>query len=132
MVKEQLEQEVVDGRTYWFAPPSTTKLPKSPVVELLQGYDEYVMSYSESRDVLITPGPSSSRPLDRTTFYHAVLLDGRLIGHWRHAFEKSRVIIETQLDRPFTANEKQALNAAVERYGEFLEMPAALGNSRLR
>jgi hypothetical protein len=126
MVKEQLEQEVVDGRTYWFAPASTTKLPKSTVVELLQGYDEYVMSYSESRDVLLTPGPSSSRPLDRTTFYHAILLDGRLIGHWRHAVEKSRVIIETQLDRPFTLGEKQALNAAVERYAEFLEMPAVL------
>jgi len=92
----------------------------------VQGYDEYVMSYSESRDVLITPGPSSSRPLDRTTFYHAILLDGRLIGHWRHAFEKSKVIIETQLDRPFNANEKQALKTAVERYGEFLQMPASL------
>jgi hypothetical protein len=76
--------------------------------------------------VLITPGPSSSRPLDRTTFYHAILLDGRLIGHWRHALERSRVIIETQLDRPFTVGEKQALNTAVERYGEFLEMPAVL------
>jgi hypothetical protein len=130
MVKELLEHEVVDGRTYWFAAPSADRRPQSPVVDLVQGYDEYVMSYSESRDVLFRPEPASARPLDRTAFYHAVLLDGRLIGHWRRVLEKDKVIIETQLDRPFSATEKQALKAAVERYGEFLEVPATLRGGR--
>jgi hypothetical protein len=130
MVKEQLEHEVVDGRTYWFAAPSTNGRPKSPVVDLVQGYDEYVMSYSESRDVLFRPGPATARPLDRTAFYHGILLDGRLIGHWRHVLFKDKVIIETQLDRPFGATEKQALKVAVEHYGEFLEMPATLRGNR--
>jgi hypothetical protein len=126
MVKEQLAQEIVDGRTYWFAATSTNGPPKSPVVDLVQGYDEYVMSYSESRDVLFGPAPGSARPLDRTAFYHSILLDGRLIGHWRHVLEKKKVIIETQLDRPLSAIEKQALKMAVERYGEFLQMPSSL------
>jgi hypothetical protein len=126
MVKEHLEHDVVDGRTYWFAPPSTNGRPKSPVIDLVQGYDEYVMSYSESRDVLFGPAPGSSRPLDRTAFYHSILLDGRLIGHWRHVLEKNKVIIETQLDRPFSATEKRALKMAVERYGVFLQLPATL------
>jgi len=130
MVKEQLEHEVVDGRTYWFAAPSTKGRPKSPVVNLVQGYDEYVMSYSESRDVLFRPGPATARPLDRTAFYHGILLDGRLIGHWRHVLFKDKVIIETQLDRPFGTTEKQALKVAVEHYGEFLEMPATLRGNR--
>jgi hypothetical protein len=130
MVKGQLEHEVVDGRTYWFAPPSTNARPKSPVIDLVQGFDEYVMSYSESRDVLFGHAPGSSRPLDRTAFYHSILLDGRLIGHWRHVFEKRRVIIETQFDRPFEPAEKRALEGAVERYGQFLQMPAALREDR--
>ena len=124
MVKAQLEHEVVDGRTYWFAAPSTNRPPKSTVVNLVQGYDEYVMSYSQSRDVLFRPEPESARPLDRTAFYHSILLGGRLIGHWRHVLEKNKVIIETQLDRPFGATEKQALKVAVEHYGKFLELPA--------
>jgi hypothetical protein len=127
MVKDQLEHEVVDGRTYWFAEPKTNRPPKSPVVDLVQGYDEYVMSYSESRDVLFMPGPSSARPLDRTAFYHAILLDGRLAGHWRHVLEKNKVIIETQLNRRFGPTEKQALRVSVERYGTFLGVPAVLG-----
>jgi winged helix DNA-binding protein len=126
MVKEELEREVVDGRTYWFAPASNHGRPRSPVIDLVQGYDEYVMSYSESRDLLFMPGRASARPLDRTAFYHAILLDGRLIGHWRHVLEKGKAVIETQLDRRLSASEKQALTVAIERYGEFLELPATL------
>lgn len=127
MVKGELVHEIIDGRTYWFAARSINARPRSPVVDLVQGYDEYVMSYSESRDVLFGPGPEDARPLDRTAFYHAVLLDGRLVGgHWRHALEKGRAVIETQLDRPFDAAEMQALSSAVERYGQFLGMPATL------
>jgi hypothetical protein len=126
MVRGQLQHEVMDGRDYWFADPSTNARPKSPVVDLVQGYDEYVMSYSESRDVLFRPAPPNVRPLDRTAFYHAILLDGRLIGHWRHALEKAGVIIQTQLARRFDAAEMQALDAAVARYGQFLGLPASL------
>ena len=126
MVKEQLEHAVIDGRTYWFVEHSSTKQRrKSPTVDLVQGYDEYVMSYSESRDVLFSSG-SKARPLDRAAYYHAVLLDGRLIGHWRHALKKDRVTIETQLGRQLVADERRALNAAVERYGQFLGLPAHL------
>jgi len=126
MVKNQLEQQVVEGRTYWFASASNNRPPATPVIDLVQGYDEYVMSYSESRDVLVRPEPASARPLDRSAFYHAILRDGRLIGHWRHVLEKGRVTMDTQLDRPFGATENQALKVAVERYGAFLEMPATI------
>jgi hypothetical protein len=126
MVSGELHHEVTDGRTYWFASRSTDAKRKSPVVDLVQGYDEYVMSYSESRDVLLRPAPPNVRPLDRTTYYHAILQDGRLIGHWRHALEKDRVIIETQLSTPLDAAEKRALKMAVDRYGQFLGLPATL------
>ncbi len=39
------------------------------------------------------------------------------------------VVIETQLDRPFGTTEKQALKVAVERYGDFLEVPAPCGDA---
>jgi winged helix DNA-binding protein len=123
MIKEQLEHEVVNGRTYWFASSPATRRPNFPVVDLLQGYDEYVMSYSESRDVLFTPGLPSARPLDRAAYYHAVMLDGRLIGHWRHRLEKDRVVIETQLARALGAAETRAFDSAVMRYGRFLGLP---------
>ncbi len=117
MVQSQLEHEVVDGRTYWFAASPERAAPTSPVVDLVQGYDECIMSYSESKDVL----RESAAPGDRTApFNHAVLLDGHVIGHWRHAPKTRSVTIETSLYRDLNRRETRALDDAIERYGTFL------------
>jgi hypothetical protein len=94
------------------------------VIDLVQGYDEYVMFYSESKDVLFGSRRRQSRALRETTFLHAILLDGQLLGHWRHALEKKAVVVETSLDRPLVRGEARALDAAVERYGRFMGVPA--------
>jgi hypothetical protein len=124
MVRSELDQEQIDGRTYWFGSPSRTpKRTLSPRVDLVQGYDEIVMSYSESKDVV---APPAAIPLyrDGHIFLHAILLDGRLIGYWRHDPPKGSVTIETSLGRPLEPVEAEALEAAVERYGRFLGVPA--------
>jgi hypothetical protein len=122
-VKHQLDTASIDGRTYWFAAAGSAPRPKAPVVDLLQGYDEYVMSYSESRDVMFQPAPQNLRPLDRTSYYHALLLDGRLVGHWRHQLEKGKAVIQMQISRTLNAQERIALDTAVARYAAFLSMP---------
>jgi hypothetical protein len=123
-IRPTLEQEVVDGRSYWFTSSTAPAAPKSPVIDLVQGYDEYVMSYSESKDVLFGSRRRQSRARSATTFLHAILLDGQLAGHWRHALERKAVVVETSLDRPLVRAEARALDAAVERYGRFMGVPA--------
>ena len=127
MVKELFETETVDGRVYWFAAPIGKARPSFPVVDLVQGYDEYVMSYSESRDVMFKPAPPNLRPLDRSSYYHALLLNGRLIGHWRHQIDKGRAVIQTQFSRSLASEEKTAFDQAIARYGEFLGLPVNAG-----
>lgn len=51
---------------------------------------------------------------------------GKMPGH-----EQKQVTIETQVDRPFSATEKQALKVTVARYGEFLEVPATLSRGSI-
>jgi len=123
MVKQHLEHEEADGRIYWFAVSAQRVSRASPVIDLIQGYDEYVMSYSESKDILFgqAAGPEVA------PYTHAILLDGQLIGHWKHVFQKDVAIIETSLYRRLRSAEKQALEAAVERYGRFLGMPVKCG-----
>jgi winged helix DNA-binding protein len=126
MVKSALEHEEIDARTYWFAPSSQPrKAQRRPLVDLVQGYDEIIMSYSESKDV-VAPVSTDLVVKDRRIFYHAILLDGRVIGHWRHDPPKGSVTIETILHRSLEPAEARALDAAVERYGRFLGLPAAL------
>lgn len=106
LVGDELASEIADGKTYWFSPGSrAVRASSTPVVDLVQGYDEIIMSYSESRHASFTPG-------DRT-FMHAVLLDGRLIGHWRPTATRNSVRIETVLKRALTRVEAKALAAAV-------------------
>ena len=82
------------------------------------------MSYFESRRLL---APAGVLPVpDRTIYLHAILVDGRLAGHWRHQFGKNGAVVEVQLRRLLAADERTALEAAVDRYGDYLGVPTTL------
>jgi len=78
------------------------------------------MSYSESREVLTGTQPMFPEP--RTAFLHAVLLNGRLAGHWRYGRDNRGrpASIETQLGRRLTADETAAVQAEVVRFSHFV------------
>ena len=119
MLGTELEHEVDGDRTYWFAPFSPPSKPASKVIDLVQVYDECVMSYSESRDVLAGSVPNQESP-----FMHAVLLDGQLIGHWKRTESRGSIEIETSFLRSLNRAETRALHKAVDRYRRFLGQPA--------
>ena len=114
MAGSELEHAVIGGRTYWFAPNASMRF-RSGVIDLVQGYDECLMSYSESRDVLVGSAPAQAAAL-----MHAVLLDGQLIGHWKRTEKKDAVEIETSMYRSLSGVEREALQRSAERYGRFL------------
>ena len=109
------ERVEIDGRTYL----STTAPPPDagPVlVDLVQCYDELVISYTESRDVLRTDRarfPVPGRPSEG--FMHVVLVDGRLLGHWRVVRGRVDVRLAHDVDRETTAALDEAI-AAYERW----------------
>ena len=116
MIGSQLEHEVVDGRTYSFVPSSSRPAVASPMLDLVQGYDECIMSYRESKDVLRRPDATG---VDTVVYTHAVLLDGQVVGHWRRAPSAKSVAIETSLYRPLDHAEEAALDGAIERFRQF-------------
>jgi len=61
MVASRLQHEVVDGVAYWFAGSAPAAGLASPTVHLLQGYDEYIVGYSQSKSVLNLAGGPWSR-----------------------------------------------------------------------
>ena len=121
----------LDGLTMFSAQPSSEVSPveaPSPRVDLIQGYDEIVMSYSESRG-LLSGGPGLLPSPDRSLYLHTILLDGMLVGHWRHQLGRDEALIETQLHRPLSVRERLALAVAVQRYGRYLGIRATLAES---
>lgn len=108
------------GTTYHHAggepPPASTGR-----VDLIQGLDELVMGYFETRDVLL--GGLAWGEGVPITYFHAVLSDGRLIGHWTYQRDgrgRPRRLL-TQALRPWTSAEQQGVAAAVAAFGRFAQ-----------
>jgi hypothetical protein len=117
-VRSEFRQRDIDGRTYFFGRSAKGQPLSSPRVDLIQGYDEYVMSYSDSKDVLrSSDGGVTSRAINPNVYLHAVLLDGQLVGHWRHVRRAKDVTVETVLYRKLEKAEASAMDVAVKRFG---------------
>ncbi len=118
-VRSELRQRDIDGRTYFFVKAASGQPPSSPRIDLIQGYDEYVMSYSDSKDVLrSSDGRVTSRAINPNVYLHAVLLDGQLIGHWRYVRRAEEITVETALYRKLGKAETSAMDVAVKRFGD--------------
>lgn len=118
----------LDGMTMWSPADAAGQppvRPGSPTVDLVQGYDEVIMSYFESRR-LLTDGRALLPVPDQSSYYHAILVDGTLAGHWRQQLGPSAAVLEIQLRRRFTRAEHRALAAAVDRYGVYLGLPTSM------
>jgi hypothetical protein len=127
-IESECEIRELDGMTMWWgpgSPPSAVDQDRpGPIVDLVQGYDELVMSYFESRRLL---APKGVLPVaDYASHLHAVLLDGFLVGHWRHQRGRDGAAVDVQLRRPLVTDELIAVRDAVDRYGAYLGVPTTL------
>jgi hypothetical protein len=126
MAGTQLTHEVVDGTDYWFATATSFEAEVSPTVHLLQAYDEYIVGYTESKYLLDISGGTRSPSRERPIFNHAVILDGRVAGHWKRTVAKDSVLIEAALYTRFDDEQLGALQAAADEHGAFLGRAATI------
>ncbi|MBT2555984.1 winged helix DNA-binding domain-containing protein [Arthrobacter sp. ISL-5] len=127
-----LETSTVDGVTFHFrAPDSQSPGSRSPQIDIVQCYDEYIMGYSVSRHYF--GGTAPVFPLNDAPM-HVVLLNGRMAGSWRHWLLRTGSAgpsceLDVRLSTALAGSEDamdRALDQAVARYGEFLGMPTSL------
>ncbi|WP_395726068.1 winged helix DNA-binding domain-containing protein [Nakamurella sp.] len=120
-----------DGMTM-FVPsdgaPEVPPVPRRPRADLVQGYDELIMSYSESRSVILPDG-AALPVLNQDHYLHAVLIDGVLAGHWRHRLMARDAAVQVEPIRDWSAAERRAVERAVQDYGRYLGCPTSLTES---
>jgi hypothetical protein len=131
MVASQLEHEDLDGATYWFGTPPPTTRPLTPTVHLIQGYDEYVVGYGETKFALDASGTARSMTRNDVVFNMIVLLDSQAAGHWKRTVKMGTVHIDVALYAPFDAAQTDALHAACARHAEFLGLQLTLAVSMM-
>jgi hypothetical protein len=95
-------------------------------VHLLQGYDEYIVGFSESRYLLNLAGAARSLAPDTLLTNGVLLLDGQLAGHWKRTVSRGEVVIEASLYAPLDDAQSRALGAEADRHGAFLDATASV------
>jgi hypothetical protein len=107
-----------NGRGYWFAERS---LPgwREPRIDLVQCYDELIISYGETRDLLNGPLAAFPVPRDIDGFRHVLTIGGRLLGHWRARPGHGEAEVETRTPASLSDQQQDGLARAVDAYRRF-------------
>ena len=124
MAGSAIVHEVLDGRSYWFAPSKAAVRRTAHMVHLLPNYDEYGIAYKDRDAVPYVPRPR--RIESAGEFAHLLVIDGQLVGRWRRTLKTSTVVVEAQPYRRLTRPERDALDASAARYSKFMNMPVTV------
>lgn len=125
LVKSQLECETIDKQSYWFV-PSAPKKKSSPTVHLLQNYDEYTVAYTDRASIFDVTHTDKLDSRGNIIFQYAIMMDGLVVGTWKRTIKKNEVVINVVLFTTLTDDQHQAIIAAAQGYGKFLELPVVL------
>jgi hypothetical protein len=126
IVKPLFVNEVIEGKTYWFADSRSPAKEKSPTAHLLPNYDEYFIGLKDRSAIGEVIRRSNLDGNNPAFIAHIILIDGQIVGGWRRALKRDVVIIELTLITDLAKAEKQAVAEAADRYGKFLGLPVQL------
>ena len=125
-VSHNFESEVVNGKTYWFAPYKGRALQAAPpAAHLLSIYDEYISGYKD-RSAIVNAAGAAKLSAMGNALSSIIVVDGRIVGAWKRRFKKGSVAIRTETFQRLSTAEKRAVDAAIETYSDFLGMTAGL------
>jgi hypothetical protein len=99
-------------------------------LQLVQGYDEYTVGFSESKFVLDAAGARLHFG-DRPIFNLVVLLDSQMASCWKRSVSKDTVLIEVALYRPFSEPQLERLRRAAQQQADFLGLRCSLEHHAL-
>jgi hypothetical protein len=125
-VKPEFEQETIADQTYWFS-ASTSAKNLSDSSYLLPSYDEYTVGYRD-RSAIFDPAHIDKLSAFRESILtQVIVINGQISGTWKRTPKKKEVLIELAPFTVLTKEQNQAVIAAAQRYGEFLQLPLVLG-----
>lgn len=79
-----------------------------------------LVAYRELRSVGADGRPSAELPR------RPIMIDGRAVGGWTRRLTRHGATVEVVLDATPSRRRREALHAAVDRFGAFVGLPATL------
>jgi hypothetical protein len=118
MVGAELTHEVIDEQTYYFSASMPPVSQASNDAFLLPSFDEFTVgfaSFDETRRGQEAP--------ENVAFYSPIVMRGRVIGSWRRTLKAKAAYIDIAPFAPLKPTENEAIQAAAQRYGQFVGLP---------
>jgi hypothetical protein len=125
LVERKLDAEVFDGKRYFWL-GNTRGTGRAAGVHLLPAFDEYLVAYQD-RSACIEPSHVRRINAGGGMLKPVVVSNGRVVGTWQRKLQKDAVAVSVSLVSHLSANERDALASAAERYARFLGLPLRLG-----
>ena len=120
MASSQLESLTVNDQPYWMHPGMPRLGKRTPIVNLLPGFDEYLLGYRDRTAALDPLHAQKIQPGSNGMFSSTIVVNGKVAGTWRRVLAKKSVKIGTNLFRSLTNGETPVLEEAIGRYCAFL------------
>jgi hypothetical protein len=118
MVAADLEEGVIDGRSYWFSASVPPPPEPSLTAFLLPTYDEFLVGFAG-----FGAARRGGRPVgEPVVFDSALVIDGQVAGSWKRTIKKQAATIEVAPFAPLSTAESEAVASAARRYGDFVGM----------
>ena len=114
----RLARETLGGKDFWFAPSPPARMP--PMAYLLPNYDGYMLAYQDRSHFYDPAAFANPSARDNVPFANMIVRHGRIIGLWKRTLTRHAVRVTTKFLQPPTAAEQRAVQAALQRYGQFL------------
>lgn len=127
-VQSDLAEDEVDGTTYWSAGDAADPRAarRATGVQLLAGFDEYVLGY-KNRSAFMTPEIFAAVvPGGNGMFKATVIHDGQVVGLWTTKRLTKRQVVSVSWFDGRTRVAERSLATAVQRYGQFCDVPTSL------
>lgn len=121
-----LTQATIYSKTYWFEPSVVAASETASTLHLLPNYDEYLIAYEDYAPVFDRSLFGGATSLDTVLAGHILVVDGQVVGGRRRRLERGTATIEVEPLVQLGAGQRDALQAAGERYGLFLGVPVAV------
>ena len=116
-----VESRGVDGATFWFVPGDRAVGPPNRGCDVLQGYDEYGVAFTEGR--VVTNVARLDLDLPPATLIHLLVMDSQVLGYWRRFVRRGGLDVQVRVARPLGARQRSAVEAAFAQFARFTGGP---------
>ena len=122
----RLDRDVIGDETYWLEPATRSPRTRSPTAHLLPNYDEYFIGFKNRSAIGERLSVAEGRMVGDALRAHVIVVDGQLVGGWKRTLTRAAVVVELTLLVSLTKPEQEAVVAAAQAFGAFLDLPVEL------